>query len=390
MGGMETSRPDGGGWAGHAGRVLDAVAEGVLVLSRAGRLAYVNPAAARMLGYPREELLAHEGSAHDLLHHSRRDGSPYPSRECPTWETLRAGRTVRTPAAEGEVLWRKDGSPLPVSYVCSPIVEEGKVTGAAIVFTDASERLRRQDERAALHREAAQSEKLAAMGTLVSGLSHEVKTPLTILANNAWLARHHLEQRALASAEAREAWEAVRERFEEMEDAVDRMGALVDELRRFSRLDETEPSPASLEHVVSQAARLFRLAFRSSVRVELDLRETLPVLVDVYKVQQMLLNLLENAAQATVGSGGVIRVATRMAEDGASALLVVQDEGPGIPEDVRARMYDPLFTTREEGTGLGLAIVKRVVEEHGAAIACESIPGEGTTFTVAFSLAPPA
>ena len=368
-------------------RILDSLAEGVLVLDRTGRITFVNPAAAHMLGYARDEMLAYDGPAHDLLHHSHKDGTPYPREGCPTYATVHEGVVARARAGDGEVLWRKDGSPLPVAYASAPIVEDGEITGATLVFMDATGRLRRQDERAALHREAAESEKLAALGTLVSGLSHEIKTPLTILQNNAFLARFQMEGAARESPAVAAAWARVRERFDEMEEAVDRMTRLVGELRRFSRLDGTLATPTALEDVVVDAARLFKLAYRSSVQVELDLRETRPVLVDPFKVQQLLMNLLENAADATVDQGGRVRVRTRMAREGDRALLVVEDDGLGIPEAVQARMYDPLFTTKDEGAGLGLAIVRRIADEHDAQVRCDSAPGKGAVFTVSFPLA---
>lgn len=368
--------------------VLESVADGVLVLDREGLITFANPAAARLLGYSRDELLAARAPAHDLLHHSHADGTPYPREGCPTTATLQEGTVARARSENGEVLWRKDGTSLPVAYTSAPLVQDGEIVGATLVFSDVTRRLQRQDERAALHREAAQSEKLAAMGTLVSGLSHEIKTPLTILLNNASLTRLQLERAAAESPAVAATWQKVRQRFDEMDEAVDRMRALVGELRRFSRLDVTEAAPTALEDVVEQAARLFKLAYRSSVRVDLDLHETQPVLVDVLKVQQLVLNLLENAADATMGVGGRVCVRTRMSASGQQALLVVEDDGVGIAEDVQDRIFDPLFTTKDEGTGLGLAIVKSIVDEHEARLTCDSAPGKGTIMTVAFPLAP--
>ena len=368
-------------------QILESAAEGVIVLDRRGRFVYVNSAAARTLGYTPRELVAHDGGAHELLHHSHRDGTPYPRDGCPIFTSIHEAQVVRARASDGEVLWRKDGTPLPVSFVSAPIVQNGDVQGVTVVFADVTEGLQRQDERAALHREAAESEKLAAMGTLVSGLSHEIRTPLAILQNNTFLVRWQIERAARQSPEMAALWERVQARFVEMDEAVGRMDQLVGELRRFSRLDDTEAGPAALEDIVEDAERLFRLAHRGSVPIALDLRETQPVLLDPFKIQQLLMNLMENAADASAAEGGGIRVRTRMDEESGRALLIVEDDGLGIPEEVQDRMFDPLFTTKDQGAGLGLAIVRRIADEHDAVVTCDSAPGRGTRFTVGFPTA---
>ncbi|HWG92520.1 MAG TPA: HAMP domain-containing sensor histidine kinase, partial [Candidatus Thermoplasmatota archaeon] len=100
-------------------------------------------------------------------------------------------------------------------------------------------------------------------------------------------------------------------------------------------------------------------------------------------IQQVVLNLLDNAADAAASTGGNVRLLVGPTPDG-GAQLVVEDDGPGIPEEVRGRMFEPLFTTKAHGTGLGLSIVRRIVEEHQASIRCDSTLGKGTRMTVTF------
>ncbi|GAB3194681.1 hypothetical protein GCM10027261_13160 [Geodermatophilus arenarius] len=124
-------------------RVLATVADGIYGLDLAGRVEFVNPAAERITGRPAAEQLGHD--QHELMHHRRPDGSPYPREECPVWRALRSGRTV---AADSEVFWRTDGTPVPVELIAVPMVEDGEVTGVVVSFRDLTDRLaaRRQAE----------------------------------------------------------------------------------------------------------------------------------------------------------------------------------------------------------------------------------------------------
>ncbi|MGY1726228.1 PP2C family protein-serine/threonine phosphatase [Geodermatophilus sp. SYSU D01062] len=124
-------------------RVLATVADGIYGLDRAGRVEFVNPAAERITGRPAADQLGHD--QHELMHDRRPDGSPYPREECPVWQALRSGRTV---AADAEVFWRTDGTPVPVELIAVPMVEDGGVTGVVVSFRDLTDRLaaRRQAE----------------------------------------------------------------------------------------------------------------------------------------------------------------------------------------------------------------------------------------------------
>ncbi|HEX8684706.1 MAG TPA: PAS domain S-box protein, partial [Ardenticatenaceae bacterium] len=120
--------------------ILNSAGEGIYGIDRDGRTTFVNPAAARMLGWDQEELIGR--LLHDLVHHTRPDGSPYPREECPILDTIKDGisRSVDT-----ERFWRKDGTSLPVEYISTPIWEAGEVVGAVITFQDITERVRAQD-----------------------------------------------------------------------------------------------------------------------------------------------------------------------------------------------------------------------------------------------------
>ena len=120
--------------------ILDCVEEGIYVLDPTGRVAFANPASARMVGWEAEELIGRP--QHETVHHSRADGSPYPLEECPIRATLRDGAVRRV---SGEIFWRKDGTSFPVEYTASAVRREGEVIGAVVAFRDVSERLRAEE-----------------------------------------------------------------------------------------------------------------------------------------------------------------------------------------------------------------------------------------------------
>ena len=356
--------------------ITGSLAEGVCALDREGRIVFANPAAELILHHPRGSLI---GRRFDELVHDHERGT-----DCPLAGSWLDGTVLRV---DDDAFACIDGERVPVSYVVSPIVSDGLVTGCALAFHDATARRRAESELDASRRQLAQSEKLSALGTLVSGVAHELRTPLTYLTNNVFLLQARLdaaarEDRSLAPivADARRFSQA-------MLDGVDRINALVKDLRPFANTESPRRVAAGLHEVVGGAVDLFRATHRGRVEVIASLEPTPPIALDRGQVQRVAINLLVNAAEA-MPRGGRIQVATRSAQG--EAVLLVADEGSGIPPDVEARIFDPFFTTKADGTGLGLAITRRIVEAHGGEITYKTALGRGTTFTVRLPLSVPA
>lgn len=262
-----------------------------------------------------------------------------------------------------------------------PVEIDGR-RGAVLVSTDVEEKKRAERELADMRVQLIQGEKLSALGSLVSGVAHELRTPLTFLANNAFLLKRRLDE-AARRGDMAPGERASADRFlDEITAGVDRINQLVEDLRRYTKArHDARFDVAPLDEAVADAVELFRATNRSVHRLEPRLARTAPVRVNAGSVQQIVLNLLQNAADATP-RGGVIGVRTLDEDEG--VLLEVSDEGSGIPRDVQERMFEPLFTTKADGTGLGLSIVRRIVEEHRAAIEWETALGRGTTFRLRF------
>jgi two-component system NtrC family sensor kinase len=225
------------------------------------------------------------------------------------------------------------------------------------------------------HSKLLQTEKLAALGQMVSGIAHELSNPLTSILGYA--------RRLVVAPNALERTEEARQICQEAE----RAGSILRQLLANARETIPERRLVSLNQIVMRAMELQRFSLAAEkIRVELDLDPALPfVHGDPGQLQQVLINLLGNARQAMEeqGQGGVIRLRTRRAGS-RRVLLEVEDTGPGIPQAIQARIFDPFFTTKPAGvgTGLGLAIVLGVVREHGGQVRMQNPPQGGALFQI--------
>ncbi|MGH7314156.1 MAG: ATP-binding protein, partial [Candidatus Rokuibacteriota bacterium] len=214
-----------------------------------------------------------------------------------------------------------------------------------------------------------QAGKMSAIGQLVSGVAHEINNPLSVIMGYGQL----LLSRGVA--------ESLRRPLELMVQQADRMAKIVRNLLYFARQRPPERAPVDLNQVIEQtlALRLHQLML-SGIAVERDVEPQLPpVTGDAQQLTQVFLNLLLNAEQAiaVAGAGGSIVFRTRVVDGGRTVRATVEDNGPGIPPDILARVFEPFFTTKEvgSGTGLGLSVSYGIAEEHGGRLSVESEPG---------------
>ncbi len=225
-----------------------------------------------------------------------------------------------------------------------------------------------------------QTEKLAELGQMVTGIAHELSNPLTSILGYA--------QRLLLRRDSLGGSQEARQIFQEAE----RASAILRQLLLSARDSRPERRRVALNQVVTRTLELQRFsATTENIRVELDLDPVLPfVNGDPGQLRQVLMNLIGNSRHAieAQGKGGIIRVKTRRIAE-KRVLLEVRDDGPGIPQAIQARIFDPFFTTKPAGvgTGLGLAIVLGIVREHGGKLHLTSKPGQNTVFSIEFPAA---
>jgi PAS domain S-box-containing protein len=270
----------------------------------------------------------------------------------------RDGRTVWV-HGEARVVRDADGRPL-------------FIQGVAFDITDikaAEERLREAQET------LVRTEKLAAIGRLAASIGHELRNPLAAI-RNAWF---YLDRRVIQSPEALTD-KRIQQFSQVISNEIDRCAKIIGELLDFSRERAIYRAPTPAHQLVQGALDVVVKPSESIVLVNC-VSEDLPVPnLDADQFRQVLVNLLQNAAEAVDPQTG--RVEVRASDDGGELTLVVADNGKGMSEEVRARIFEPLYTTKLRGTGLGLAIVDGIIKRHGGRISVASAPSQGTTFSI--------
>jgi PAS domain S-box-containing protein len=340
-------------------RVLDSVGDGVIGIDRTGHVFYVNEAACEVLRRSSASLMGLR--FHDVAQSAHADGSAYSWDDSPVHATLFEGTTVRE---YDEAFWRADGSCVAVEYVSTPLTEGTRVTGAAIVFRDVTERRamdRMKDE-------------------FVSVVSHELRTPLTSIRGSLGL---------LAGGVYGELPPEASDMLDLAVDNTDRLVRLVNDILDLERLQsgrvELEIERVDLTELAAKAVAAVASATDRGVRVRVSGWQVL-VDADADRIVQVITNLVGNAIKFSDPDGVVDVEASVVGDEG---IVRVTDHGRGIPADLLERIFDRFqqvdaSDAREKGgTGLGLAIARGIVEEHGGRIWAESVEGEGAVFSVA-------
>jgi signal transduction histidine kinase/CheY-like chemotaxis protein len=242
---------------------------------------------------------------------------------------------------------------------------------------DVSERKKLDDETRDIYHQLLQAEKMAALGQTVSGVAHELNNPLATILT--WAER--LSQKTSLEP-------AVRRGLEIILSESERAARIVRNLLTFARKRQTTRAMVDINQVVRETLALRAYEQRVTNIIVIDaLAAGLPsVFADSHQIQQVLLNLIINAEQAMLSANGrgILVVRTWHDAERECVILEINDDGPGIPDDVQAKIFDPFFTTKEvgKGTGLGLTVAYAIVNEHGGRIRLESRSAAGASFFV--------
>lgn len=340
-------------------RLLDALPDGVVIHSE-GRVAYVNQAAMRILGYETVESLVGVPVV-ELAHPTDR------SRVMARVQAMSAGTPAVPPMLER--LIRRDGSSVTLEVSAVRSVYQGKPAVVA-VGRDTSER--RQ-----LEARLAQADRLASVGVLAAGIAHELNNPLTYVLLHLDAIEDTLRTRTM---------DPLAEHVVHLRRGLDRVRDIVRGVRTFARVGETEAVEADPRKAVELATTMAGHEVRRRATLAVNVPDLPVVRGDVGRLAQVLVNLLVNAAEATPRDGRAHRVEVTGRVEGDRVLLEVADEGPGIDPEVLPRLFEPFFTTKgEAGTGLGLAISQDILAGVGGSIQAANRPEGGARFTISLA-----
>ncbi|HYJ09083.1 MAG TPA: response regulator [Polyangiaceae bacterium] len=348
---------------------LRGIADGVVACDTEQRVTFLNAAAERML--QRSESNARGRTMSELLGGSQAGGV----------SEIGQALTQRRPqrVSSDQYVKQADAQSL-LEGTVAPILHGERVLGAVLVLHDVTEQ-RRRDEQLAL------TDRLSSLGTLVASVAHEINNPLAYTLGNLSLATSELERikERLPPDATREALDKVVCSLRDAEDGAGRVANTVKELRAFGRMEERSQRAIDPRACVDWALRITSNQLLHQARLLTSLRDVPNVNGNELKLSQVIVNLLTNAVQALTGTRqeNEVRVSTWTDADGA-AVIDVEDNGPGMSDEVLAAIFEPFFTTKPSGhgTGLGLCICRSIVTSFGGEILVESELGRGSRFRV--------
>ena len=359
--------------------LLESTGEGIYGIDMDGRCTFANPASVLLVGFDSDAELLGE-VMHDLVHHTKIDGEPYPMTDCQIYRAFREGRGVHV---DDEVMWRRDNSRFCCEYWSYPMRRDGELIGSVLTFIDITSR--REVEEQLREAKALAEQASAAKSDFMANMSHELRTPMNAILGYSEMLMEDAEDAELTemvadlgkiNAAGKHLLELINAVLDLSKIEAGRMDLHVESFALASLLDEVAAVAGPL---ISKNGNTFVQDWDESLGT---------IESDATKIRQALFNLLSNAAKFT-SKGTVTLAAERMGEGADERIrLAVSDTGRGIPADKLEHVFEEFAqaeetTTRDfGGTGLGLSLTRRLSRLMGGDVILESEFGVGSTFTI--------
>jgi PAS domain S-box-containing protein len=336
--------------------ILDSINSGVIVIDNSQRVISFNRAAESITGYSFSEL-------------KDQNLTTYPFKKSEThFAVLETLKTQKVFFEKETYLLSKAGKEIPIVISTSLLYDEqGNIQGATAVFRDITIIKNMEDQ-------IKQSERLALIGSITAGIAHEIRNPLLPIRTAASLLVKKLEDNhsyyELANIILRES---------------ENMNSFLTNFVNLAKPPSKKPEKVNINSIINEAADLISHELSSkeiSFKISLSLQEAY-VLATKGELKQVLLNLLLNSKDA-VKNNGLIELQAKV--ENQMVLITLSDNGDGMDEDTKLRIFDPFFSTKDEGMGLGLSIVQSIIIKYGGSLKVESIPGQGSIFIISLPL----
>lgn len=363
---------------------LDSIGDGVITTDTQGKIRFLNPVAEMVTGWRRRETIGKDFHEVFTLFNEHTQ-EPYATS---IQDALKGGAAVHHD--ERLCLRSRTGNLIPIDESVSPIREGGETSGVVVIFRDRTQRKMAMAEKQRLEARLQETQKLESLGLLASGVAHDFNNILGVVTGNLSLMR---DEGTLS--------EPFLSYISQMEQATQRAAQLCTQMLAHAGQGKLASSELDFSVMVEASRHLLKVAAGDRATLELELAPSLPQIEgDPRQLQQILVNLITNSAEALGEKAGVIKVKTESRfvplrelqnsrlnpefNEGTYVILEVHDDGAGMPKAVQEKVFEAFFTTKFQGRGLGLAAVAGVVKAHKATLTLESQVNAGTRIRIYF------